>query len=167
MSGSVNKVILVGRLTRDPEVKNTQGGQKIVQLGLATNERWKDKNTGESKERTEFHHIVVFNENLGDVAERYLRKGSSCYVEGTLQTRKYNDRDGNERSTTEVVLSRFRGELVLLGGREEAGGRQGSFPTEPATAPRSGQGQGAGWRSPSAGKAAPKVETDLEDDVPW
>ena len=117
MAGSVNKVILVGNLGRDPEVRSTQDGNKIVNLSLATSERWKDKNTGEQRERTEWHRVVIFNENLGRIAEQYLRKGSTCYIEGQLQTRKWTDQQGVEKYTTEVVLQRFRGELTLLGGR--------------------------------------------------
>src|SRR5918993_2291105 len=122
MAGSVNKVILVGNLGRDPEVRMSQGNQKIVQLALATSERWKDRQSGDARERTEWHRVVIFNENLADIAERYLRKGSSVYVEGQLQTRKWTDQSGQERYTTEVVLSRFRGELTLLGGGAREGG---------------------------------------------
>ncbi|MFW5833230.1 MAG: single-stranded DNA-binding protein [Pseudomonadota bacterium] len=122
MAGSVNKVILVGNLGRDPEVRMSQNNQKIVQLSIATSERWRDRQTGDTQERTEWHRVVIFNENLADVAERYLRKGRSVYVEGQLQTRKWTDQNGQERYTTEVVLGRFRGELVLLGGRDEGGG---------------------------------------------
>ena len=122
MAGSVNKVILVGHLGRDPEVRHTQNNQKIVHLSVATSERWKDRQSGDPRERTEWHRVVIFNENLADIAERYLRKGSQVYLEGTLQTRKWTDQGGQERTTTEVVVSRFRGELTLLGGRHEGGG---------------------------------------------
>src|SRR3982750_962324 len=122
MAGSVNKVILVGNLGRDPEVRHSQSDQKIVNLRIATSERWKDRQSGDPRERTEWHSVVIFNENLADIAERYLRKGSPVYVEGQLQTRKWTDQGGQERSTTEVVLSRFRGELTLLGGAREGGG---------------------------------------------
>ena len=117
---SLNKVQLIGNLGRDPESRSTQGGQKIVSFRLATSENWKDRATGERKERTEWHSVVIFNENLADIAERYLRKGSTVYVEGQLQTRKWTDQSGQERYTTEVVLSRFKGELTLLGGRATA-----------------------------------------------
>jgi single-strand DNA-binding protein len=123
---SVNKVILLGNLGRDPEVRTTHGGQKIVNLRIATSERWKDKG-GQQQERTEWHSVVIFNEHLADIAERYLRKGSTVYLEGQLQTRKWTDQSGQERYSTEVVLSRFKGELTLLGGRsdgEEAAPRQ-------------------------------------------
>lgn len=114
MAGSVNKVILVGNLGRDPEVRTMNNGGKVVQLNLATSESWKDRQTGERQERTEWTNVVIFNENLADVAERFCRKGSKVYVEGSLQTRKWTDKDGAERYTTEVVLQRFRGELTLL-----------------------------------------------------
>ncbi|MDW8371904.1 MAG: single-stranded DNA-binding protein, partial [Geminicoccaceae bacterium] len=119
MAGSVNKVILVGNLGRDPEVRYTQNNQKIVHLSIATSERWRDRASGETKERTEWHRVVIFNENLAEVAERYLSKGRTVYIEGSLQTRKWTDQNGQERYTTEIVLQRFRGELVLLGGRGE------------------------------------------------
>ena len=121
MAGSVNKVILVGNLGRDPEVRSTQDGNKIVNLSLATSERWKDKNSGEQRERTEWHRVVIFNENLGRIAEQYLRKGSTCYIEGQLQTRKWTDQQGVEKYTTEVVLQRFSGKMTMLGSRGGGG----------------------------------------------
>ena len=121
MAGSVNKVILVGHLGRDPEVRHTQSNQKIVHLAVATSERWKDRSSGEARERTEWHRVVIFNEHLADVAERYLRKGSPVYLEGTLQTRKWTDQGGQERYTTEVVVPRFRGELDAPGRRRARG----------------------------------------------
>lgn len=121
MAGSINKVILVGNLGRDPEVRSTQDGGKIVTLSLATSERWKDRNSGEQRERTEWHRVVIFNENLARVAEQYLRKGSTVYLEGQLQTRKWTDQQGVEKYTTEVVLARYRGELTMLGGRDGGG----------------------------------------------
>lgn len=117
--GSVNKVILVGNLGKDPEVRHTQDGKAIVNLSLATSETWKDKSTGERKEKTEWHRVVIFNENLAKVAEAYLKKGSTVYVEGQLQTRKWTDKDGAEKYSTEVVLQNFRGELTMLGGKPE------------------------------------------------
>ena len=119
MSGSVNKVILLGNLGRDPEVRSTQDGMKIVNLNIATSERWKDRNSGEQRERTEWHRVVIFNENLARIAEQYLRKGSTVYLEGQLQTRKWTDQQGVEKYTTEVVLQRYRGELTLMGSRNE------------------------------------------------
>src|ERR1700735_4620748 len=114
MAGSVNKVILVGNLGKDPEIRRTQDGRPIANLSIATSETWRDKGTGERKERTEWHRVVIFNENLAKVAEQYLRKGSKVFLEGQLQTRKWTDKDGAERYSTEVVLQRFRGELVML-----------------------------------------------------
>ncbi len=155
MAGSVNKVILVGNLGRDPEVRYTQDNRKIVHLTIATSERWKDRGSGEARERTEWHRVVIFNENLADVAERYLSKGRSVYIEGQLQTRKWTDQSGQERYTTEVVLQRFRGELVLLGGRGEGSG-------EPLGGPGS-----AGERPAPARRPAPPRDEDLDDDIPF
>ena len=118
MSGSVNKVTLVGNLGRDPEIRAMQNGDKIVQLSIATSDRWKDKNSGEQRERTEWHRVVIFNDALGKIAEQYLKKGSTVYLEGQLQTRKWTDQQsGQDKYTTEVVLQRYRGELTLLGSR--------------------------------------------------
>jgi single-strand DNA-binding protein len=164
MAGSVNKVILVGNLGRDPEVRMTQGNQKIVQLALATSERWKDRQSGDARERTEWHRVVIFNEHLADVAERYLRKGSSVYVEGQLQTRKWTDQGGQERYTTEVVVSRFKGELTLLGGRGEGSGTEIGSPEDfgdagyRSPAPRSG---------PSERGPAGSIAEQLDDDIPF
>lgn len=121
MAGSVNKVILIGNLGRDPEVRSTQDGMKIVNLAVATSENWRDRQSGERRERTEWHRVVIFNERLAEVAEKFLRKGSKVYVEGALQTRKWTDQQGQEKYTTEVVLQRFRGELTMLDGRGEGG----------------------------------------------
>jgi single-strand DNA-binding protein len=174
MAGSVNKVILVGNLGRDPEVRHTQNNQKVVNMRLATSERWRDRQSGESKERTEWHSVVIFNENLADIAERYLRKGSSVYVEGQLQTRKWTDQSGQERYTTEVVLSRFKGELTLLGGRGDSGGdlggpsdygeEQGAMTPAARSTPggRGSAGPGGGGR----GKA-PSIADELDDDIPF
>ena len=120
MSGSVNKVTLIGNLGRDPEIRAMQNGDKIVQLSVATSDRWKDKSSGEQRERTEWHRVVIFNDALGKIAEQYLKKGSTVYLEGQLQTRKWTDQQsGQEKYTTEVVLQRYRGELTLLGSRSE------------------------------------------------
>ena len=120
MSGSVNKVTLVGNLGRDPEIRAMQNGDKIVQLSVATSDRWKDKSSGEQRERTEWHRVVIFNDALGRIAEQYLKKGSTVYLEGQLQTRKWTDQQsGQEKYTTEVVLQRYKGELTLLGSRPE------------------------------------------------
>ena len=152
MAGSVNKVILVGNLGRDPEVRSTQDGAKIVQLSLATSESWKDKSTGERRERTEWHRVVIFNEHLAKVAEDYLRKGSKLYVEGQLQTRKWQDKEGLDRYTTEIVLGRFRGELTMLDSRSSEGGGAGGGPSEEPAAAGAGGGGGA---------------SDLDDEIPF
>jgi len=125
MAGSVNKVILIGNLGRDPEVRTFQNGGKVVNLRIATSENWKDRNTGERRERTEWHSVAIFNENLGRIAAQYLRKGSKVYIEGQLETRKWQDQSGQDRYSTEVVLRPFRGELTLLDGRDGGGGGQG------------------------------------------
>jgi single-strand DNA-binding protein len=169
MAGSVNKVILVGNLGRDPEVRHTQNNQKVVNLRIATSERWRDRQSGESRERTEWHSVVIFNENLADIAERYLRKGSSVYVEGQLQTRKWTDQSGQERYTTEVVLSRFRGELTLLGGRGEGGGdfAGGDFGDEQGMGGPSARSSPPA-RGPTGGAKRPStVADDLDDDIPF
>lgn len=122
MAGSLNKVTLLGHLGRDPESRNTQGGDMIVNLNIATAESWKDKMSGERKERTEWHRVVIFNDGLARVAQQYLRKGSKVYIEGSLQTRKWTDQNGQEKFTTEVVLQKFGGVLILLDGRGEGDG---------------------------------------------
>jgi single-strand DNA-binding protein len=169
MAGSVNKVILVGNLGRDPEVRNTQAGQKIVNFTLATSDTWNDKMSGERKERTEWHRVVIFNDRLADVAERFLRKGRKVYVEGSLQTRKWTDQTGQEKYTTEVVIDRFRGELTLLdsgrseeGGMGEGGGYGGG---RASSSPARGGGSGGGGRGGSSGWDAPK--SDLDDEIPF
>lgn len=121
MAGSVNKVILVGNLGKDPETRRLQSGDPVVNLSIATSESWRDKSSGERKEKTEWHRVVIFNKNLAEVAEKYLRKGSKVYVEGALQTRKWTDKDGQEKYSTEVVLQNFRGELTMLDSRGEGG----------------------------------------------
>jgi single-strand DNA-binding protein len=125
MAGSVNKVILVGNLGKDPEVRRMQSGEPVVNLSIATSESWRDKASGERKEKTEWHRVVIFNENLAKVAEQYLRKGAKVYIEGQLSTRKYTDKDGGEKYSTEIVLNRFRGELQMLDARGEGGGGGG------------------------------------------
>jgi single-strand DNA-binding protein len=167
MAGSVNKVILVGNLGKDPEVRTTQDGQKIVNLTLATSDTWNDRQTGERKERTEWHRVVIFNDRVGDVAERFLRKGRKVYVEGSLQTRKWTDQSGQERYSTEVVIGRFKGELVLLdsnrgeeGGMGEGGGyRDRAPPAQRATVGASRGGGGPSWDAPKGG--------DLDDEIPF
>jgi len=181
MAGSVNKVILVGNLGRDPETRNAQSGAKIVNLTVATSESWNDRASGERKERTEWHRVVIFNERLADVAERFLRKGRKVYVEGQLQTRKWTDQGGQERYTTEIVLDRFRGELTLLDNNrdgESGGGMGGGYESGPSRSYGSGnaparsggngmsqspsrnQGgnNGGGWDAPGG---------DLDDEIPF
>ena len=154
MAGSINKVILVGNLGADPKVSNTTGGSKIVNLNVATTDSWKDKLSGDRKERTEWHRVVIFNPQLADIAERYLRKGSKVYLEGQLQTRKWEDNNGQERYTTEVVLQNFNGNLVLLDGRGDGA---------PAGGNDVFSGSSSGWDStPSAAPSA-----DLDDDIPF
>jgi single-strand DNA-binding protein len=152
MAGSVNKVILIGNLGRDPEVKRLNSGDPVVNLSVATSESWRDKASGERKERTEWHRVVIYNENLAKVAEQYLRKGSKVYLEGQLQSRKY-EKDGQEKFTTEVVLTRFRGELVLLDARGDNSDR--SERPVPAMA-------GAG-----AGESRSFQRDDLDDEIPF
>ncbi len=166
MAGSVNKVILVGNLGRDPEIRSTQDGTRVANLSVATSESWRDKASGERKERTEWHRVAIFNEKLVEIAEKYLRKGSKVYVEGALQTRKWTDQGGQEKYTTEVVLQRFRGELTMLDGR--AGGGGGDSPSEGDEMGGSGGysgGGGGGGRS--SGGRAPAGGGDLDDDIPF
>src|SRR3954464_12456313 len=139
MAGSVNKVILVGNLGKDPEVRRMQSGEPVVNLSIATSENWRDKASGERKEKTEWHRVVIFNKNLADVAEKYLKKGSKVYVEGQLQTRKWTDKDGQEKYSTEVVLQNFRGELTMLDGRGGEGGGGGGGARGASEAPASFQ----------------------------
>ncbi|MDR0677784.1 MAG: single-stranded DNA-binding protein [Holosporaceae bacterium] len=135
MAGSINKAILVGNLGRDPEVRSGQDGSKIVSFSVATSEYWKDKVSGERKDKTEWHRIVVFNPNLAEICEKYLHKGSKVYIEGQLQTRKWQDQAGVERYTTEIVLSRFRGELALLDSRSEGSTTDASMESRASEAP--------------------------------
>jgi len=138
MAGSVNKVILVGNLGKDPEVRRMQSGDPVVNLSIATSESWRDKASGERKEKTEWHRVVIFNKNLAEVAEKYLHKGSKVYVEGQLQTRKWTDKDGQDKYSTEVVLQNFRGELTMLDSKGEGGGgRSGSYGGGAGEAPAS------------------------------
>src|SRR3974377_313167 len=151
MAGSVNKVILVGNLGRDPELRSTQDGIRIANLAVATSESWRDRVSGERKERTEWHRVVIFNERLGEIAEKYLKKGSKVYLEGALQSRKWTDNSGQERYTTEVVLQRFRGELTMLDG---ARGGALAQPTEPGFDEEYGAGGGFGTEAPASRSGA-------------
>jgi single-strand DNA-binding protein len=149
MAGSVNKVILIGNLGQDPEVRTFQNGGKVVNLRVATSETWRDKASGERRERTEWHSVAIFNENLGRIAEQYLRKGSKVYLEGQLETRKWQDQSGQDRYTTEVVLRPFRGELTLLDGRGEG---SAAVPAEPMGERRGGYSGGS---------------TGIDDEIPF
>ena len=160
MAGSVNKVILVGNLGRDPEIRSTQDGTRVANLSVATSESWRDKASGERRERTEWHRVAIFNEKLVEIAEKYLRKGSKVYIEGSLQTRKWTDQSGQEKYTTEIVLQRFRGELTMLDGR---GG--GEAPAEGEEMAGSYSGGGGGGARPSGGRAP--AGGDLDDDIPF
>jgi len=154
MAGSVNKVILVGNLGKDPEVRRLTSGDPVVNLSIATSETWRDKASGERKEKTEWHRVVIFNKNLAEVAEKYLKKGAKVYVEGQLQTRKWTDKDGAEKYSTEVVLQNFRGELTMLDGRN--GGEGG------------GGGGGFGGGNRSTGDAPASFQRDeMDDEIPF
>ena len=163
----INKVIILGRLGRDPEVRNFQNGGKVVNLRIATSERYKDRE-GNQQERTEWHSVAIFNDRLGDVAEKYLRKGSEVYIEGQLETRKWQDKDGQDRYTTEVVLRQYRGELQLVGGRGGGSGEDmGGGYQDRAPAPSRGEGGGGSSRAPSRGGGWDSKKTDLDDEIPF
>ena len=155
MAGSVNKVILVGNLGKDPEIRTLNSGEKVANLSLATSEQWRDKSSGERKEKTEWHRVVIFNENIIKVAESYLKKGSTVYIEGSLQTRKWTDNAGVEKYSTEIVLQKFRGELTMLGGK--AGGDEGY----------SGGGGGGGFQRASSSAPKESFPADLDDEIPF
>ena len=166
MAGSVNKVILVGNLGRDPEIRSLNNGDRVANLRIATSETWRDKATGERKEKTEWHRVVIFNENIVKVVENYLKKGSTVYVEGSLQTRKWTDQQGVEKYSTEIVIQRFNGQLTMLGGRGDSQGGGGD---------RGGYGGGgrdddysSGFSTGGANKpSGPKESYDLNDDIPF
>jgi single-strand DNA-binding protein len=157
MSGSINKVILVGNLGRDPEIRSLNSGDRVANLSIATSESWRDRASGERKERTEWHRVVIFNDNLVKVAENYLKKGSKVYIEGQLSTRKFTDQSGVEKYSTEIVLQKFRGELTMLDGKGEGGGRdEGDFGGYASSGPRN--------------QSADPKETfsaDLDDEIPF
>lgn len=167
MASSVNKVILVGNLGRDPEIRQTQDGKEIAHLAIATSESWKDRNTGERKEKTEWHRVVIFNEGLTNVAKNYLRKGAKVYIEGQLQTRKWVDQSGVEKYSTEVVLQNYNGQLTMLDSRPASGGQSGGYD--------GGQSHGGGGYaggSESSGSSrdfsnAPAHAPDLDDEIPF
>ena len=156
MAGSVNKVILIGNLGRDPEVRTFQNGGKVCNLSVATSENWKDRNTGERREKTEWHRVAIFNEGLVRVCEQYLRKGSKVYLEGQLETRKWQDQSGQDKYSTEIVLRGYGGTLTMLDGRGEGGGGGGEY----------SQGGGGGY---SGGSEPPRdsYAPDLDDEIPF
>jgi single-strand DNA-binding protein len=178
MAGSVNKVILVGNLGKDPEIRSTNDGTKVASLTVATSENWKDRATGEKRERTEWHRVVIFNDRLVDVAERFLKKGAKVYLEGALQTRKWTDNSGQERYTTEVVLQKFRGELTMLDSRQGGGGG-GEFGDDEGGGYSGGGGGGYGGGGSRGGSGGggggggrtggggPAPATDLDDEIPF
>jgi single-strand DNA-binding protein len=160
MAGSVNKVILIGNLGRDPEIRSMQDGNRVANLSVATSESWRDKSSGERREKTEWHRVVVFNEHLIGVIEKFLRKGSKVYLEGQLQTRKWTDQSGVEKYSTEVVLQRYRGELTMLDGRSGGEG-PGDFAGSSGGGADYGGGGGGGDRAPAPAGA------DLDDEIPF
>jgi single-strand DNA-binding protein len=172
MAGSVNKVILIGNLGADPEVRHTQDGRSICNLRLATTESWRDKQSGEKREKTEWHSVVIFNEQLGKVAQQYLKKGSKVYIEGQLQTRKWQDSSGNDRYTTEIVLQNYAGQLTMLDGRNGASGfNEGENGGYDADAPRSGT-RDSGHKTTSGGKGrdsgpSKSFDKELDDEIPF
>ena len=185
MAGSVNKVIIVGNLGRDPEVRSFPNGGKVVNLRIATSETWRDKATGERKEKTEWHSVAIFNENIAKVAEQYLRKGSTVYIEGQLETRKWQDQSGADRYSTEIVIRPFRGEMTLLGGRDSGGGSSGGAPddrggyddmggggagggyTRGGSGGGGGGGRSSGGGRPSGGAGGGGGRSDMDDEIPF
>lgn len=162
---SVNKVILIGNVGKDPEIRTTQGGDRIANFSIATSERWKDKGTGEQQEKTEWHKVVIFNDRIADVVEKYVKKGSKVYVEGSLQTRKWTDKDGVDRYSTEIVVGKFKGELTLLGDGNGGGSREGGSDRSASSDSRSKppartNGRTGGGQSWEAG-------ADFDDDIPF
>ena len=175
MAGSVNKVIIVGNLGRDPEVRSFPNGGKVVSLNIATSETWRDKASGERKERTEWHRVAIFNEALGKIAEQYLKKGSTVYIEGQLETRKWQDQSGADRFTTEIVLRQFRGELTLLGGRDGggSGGGSGGYEDRGGYEDEGGGSSGGGYKGgtsgggTSGGGSGSGGRSDMDDEIPF
>ena len=178
MAGSVNKVILVGNLGRDPEIRSMQSGQRVANLNIATSESWKDRTSGERRDKTEWHRVVIFNDRLVDVAEKFLRKGSKVYLEGQLQTRKWTDNAGVEKYTTEIVLQNFRGELTMLDGRNDgqggggfgdsSGGDAGGFGGSGSSGGGYGGGFGGGSSGSGGGSTGGSAPVDdLDDEIPF
>ena len=162
MAGSVNKVILVGNLGADPEIRTLNSGDRVANLRIATSETWRDRSSGERKEKTEWHRVVIFNDNLVKVAENYLRKGSTVYIEGAIQTRKYTDAQGVEKYSTEIVLQKYRGELTMLGGRGDSAGGGGDY----AGASSGGGDFQSGGRAQGSGPRE-SFSADLDDEIPF
>lgn len=167
MAGSVNKVILIGNLGADPEIKSFQNGGKIANIRIATSEQWKDRMTGERKERTEWHNVVVNGDGLVGVVERYLKKGSKVYIEGSLRTRKWQDRDGNDKYTTEIVIAGMGGTLTMLDGAPGGGGSRGGDSWNQGGGGSSGGWDQGGGGSSGGGGGRPPFDDDLDDDVPF
>jgi single-strand DNA-binding protein len=177
MAGSVNKVILIGNLGRDPEVRSFQNGGKVVNLRIATSETWRDKQSGERKERTEWHSVAIFNEGIAKIAEQYLKKGSTVYIEGSLETRKWQDQSGQDKYTTEIVLRPYNGNLTLLGGRDGGSGGGGGGYDDRGGYDEGGQGGGSGGgygggssgggRGGSGGGSGGGGRSDMDDEIPF
>jgi len=165
MAGSVNKVILIGNLGKDPEIRTLNSGDRVCNLTIATSESWRDRQSGEKKEKTEWHRVVIFNDNIVKVAEQYLKKGSSVYVEGSLQTRKWTDAQGVEKYSTEIVLQKFRGELTMLGGRDGGGGDR-DYGDSGYSSGGGGSGFGGGQRNQPSGPRE-DFSADLDDEIPF
>jgi single-strand DNA-binding protein len=165
MAGSVNKVILVGNLGKDPEIRRTQDGRPIANLRIATSESWRDKSSGERREKTEWHSVVIFNENLCKVAEQYLKKGAKVYIEGQLQTRKWQDQSGQERYSTEVVLQGFNGQLTMLDGRSAGGGMQESGQADYGDSGFGGSAEPK--RAAKSGGGGKSFDKTLDDEIPF
>ncbi|MBL4852695.1 MAG: single-stranded DNA-binding protein [Robiginitomaculum sp.] len=163
MAGSLNKVTLIGNLGADPEIRSMNNGGKVCTLSVATTESWKDKSTGEKREKTEWHRVVIFGDGLVRVAENYLKKGSKIYIEGSLQTRKWQDRDGNDKYTTEVVLQGFGGTLIMLDGRSSGGGG-GGYNQDPGYG---GGNQGGGGSRSASSQEGPREDLNMDDDIPF
>ena len=167
MSGSLNKVTLIGNLGSDPEIKAMQNGDKIVNLSIATSDRWKDKSTGEQRERTEWHRVVIFNDALGRIAEQYLKKGSTIYIEGQLQTRKWTDQQsGQEKYTTEVVLQRYRGEITMLGGRPDNSINNQSQSQNSMSNQNQSSNEHSNFQETSQNQVS-NLASDLDDEIPF
>jgi len=163
MAGSLNKVMIIGNLGQDPDIRSMQNGGRVCNLSIATSESWKDKNTGERREKTEWHRVVIFNDGLVGVVENYLKKGSKVFIEGQLETRKWQDQNGNDKYTTEIVLKSFNGNLTMLDGRNDNQGGGGGYQQQ---RPQQQMGNGGGQQQAQQQSAAP-IHDDFEDDIPF